>query len=174
MPLKVNKIIRELGYLVPFLILGGYNVKLILYKTADPRNKIEKTLTGGKKILITLKRDESKETPRIKVSNSQLSDNYNYAYIDTFERYYFINSTTKLNYSLSELELETDLLTTYKTSVLASTGLISHAIQEGDYRLTNPKTSDNFEMELFESDVELEKSNTILLTTISGLGFQEG
>ena len=147
-------------------------MKLTLFKTIDPRNKVTKTLTEGKELLITLKHDEPKENPRIKISNSQLVDNYNYAYIDIFKRYYFINSITKLNYNLSELELETDLLTTYKDCVLASTGLISHAIREGDYKLTNPKTSDNFEMELFESDAELTKANTILLTTISGLGFQ--
>ena len=144
-------------------------MKLILYKTTDPRNKLNKTLTAGKEILINLKRDEPKETPRIKLSNSNLTDNYNYAYIEVFDRYYFINSITKLNYSLSELELETDLLSTYKDTVLASTGLISHAIQEGDYRLTNPKTGDNYEMELFESNTELTNNNTILLTTISGL-----
>ena len=144
-------------------------MKLILYKTTDPRNKLNKTLTAGKEILINLKRDEPKENPRIKLSNSNLTDNYNYAYIEVFDRYYFINSITKLNFSLSELEFETDLLSTYKNVVLASTGLISHAIQEGDYRLTNPKTSDNYEMELFNSDVELTNDNTILLTTISGL-----
>lgn len=144
-------------------------MKLILYKTTDPRNKLNKTLTAGKEVLINLKRDEPKENPRIKLSNSNLTDNYNYAYIEVFDRYYFINSITKLNYSLSELEFETDLLSTYKDIVLASTGLISHAIQEGDYRLTNPKTSDNYEMELFNSDVELTNDNTILLTTISGL-----
>ena len=144
-------------------------MKLILYKTTDPRNKLNKALTAGKEILINLKRDEPKENPRIKLSNSNLTDNYNYAYIEVFDRYYFINSITKLNFSLSELEFETDLLSTYKNVVLASTGLISHAIQEGDYRLTNPKTSDNYEMELFNSDVELTNDNTILLTTISGL-----
>lgn len=144
-------------------------MKLILYKTTDPRNKINKTLTAGKEITINLKHDEPKENPRIKLSNSNLTDNYNYAYIGVFDRYYFINSITKLNFSLSELEFETDLLSTYKDIVLASKGLISHAIQEGDYRLTNPKTSDNYEMELFDSDVELTNDNTILLTTISGL-----
>ena len=144
-------------------------MKLILYKTTDPRNKLNKTLTAGKEILINLKRDDSKENPRIKISNTNLTDNYNYAYIEVFDRYYFINSITQLNYSLSELEFETDLLSTYKDIVLASTGLVSHAIQEGDYRLTNPKTSDNYEMELFNSDVELTTDNTILLTTISGL-----
>ena len=144
-------------------------MKLILYKTTDPRNKLNKTLTAGKEILINLKRDDSKENPRIKISNTNLTDNYNYAYIDVFDRYYFINSITQLNYSLSELEFETDLLSTYKDIVLASTGLVSHAIQEGDYRLTNPKTTDNYEMELFNSDVELSNDNTILLTTISGL-----
>lgn len=144
-------------------------MKLILYKTTDPRNKLNKTLTAGKEIVINLKHDESKENPRIKLSNSNLTDDYNYAYIEIFDRYYFINSITKLNYSLSELEFETDLLSTYKNIVLASKGLISHAIQEGDYRLTNPKTSDNYEMELFNSDVELTNDNTILLTTISGL-----
>ena len=144
-------------------------MKLILYKTTDPRNKLNKTLTAGKEILINLKRDDSKENPRIKISNTNLTDNYNYAYIDVFDRYYFINSITQLNYSLSELEIETDLLSTYKDVVLASTGLVSHAIQEGDYRLTNPKTTDNYEMELFNSDVELTNDNTILLTTISGL-----
>ena len=144
-------------------------MKLILYKTTDPRNKLNKTLTAGKEIFINLKRDDSKENPRIKISNTNLTDNYNYAYIEVFDRYYFINSITKLNFSLSELEFETDLLSTYKDIVLASTGLISHAIQEGDYRLTNPKTGDNYEMELFESNVELTSDNTILLTTISGL-----
>ena len=144
-------------------------MKLILYKTTDPRNKLNKTLTARKELIINLKRDEPKENPRIKLSNSNLTDNYNYAYIEVFNRYYFINSITKLNYSLTELELETDLLSTYKEIVLASTRLISHAIQEGDYRLTNPKTSDNYEMELFESNTELTNDNTILLTTISGL-----
>ena len=144
-------------------------MKLILYKTTDPRNKLNKTLTAGKEININLKRDDSKENPRIKISNTNLTDNYNYAYIEVFDRYYFINSITKLNFSLSELEFETDLLSTYKDIVLASKGLISHAIQEGDYRLTNPKTGDNYEMELFNSDVELTNNNTILLTTISGL-----
>ena len=144
-------------------------MKLILYKTTDPRNKLNKTLTAGKEIIINLKRDEPKENPRIKISNTNLTDNYNYAYVEVFDRYYFINSITKLNFSLSELEFETDLLSTYKDIVLASTGLISHAIQEGDYRLTNPKTGDNYEMELFESNVELTSDNTILLTTISGL-----
>lgn len=144
-------------------------MKLILYKTTDPRNKLNKTLTAGKEIFINLKRDDSKENPRIKISNTNLTDNYNYAYIEVFDRYYFINSITKLNFSLSELEFETDLLSTYKGIVLASSGLISHAIQEGDYRLTNPKTGDNYEMELFESNVELTSDNTILLTTISGL-----
>lgn len=144
-------------------------MKLILYKTTDPRNKLNKTLTAGKEIIINLKRDEPKETPRIKISNTNLTDDYNYAYIEVFDRYYFINSITKLNFSLSELEFETDLLSTYKDIVLASTGLISHAIQEGDYSLTNPKTSANYEMELFNSDVELTSDNTILLTTISGL-----
>ena len=144
-------------------------MKLILYNTTDPRNKLNKTLTAGKEILINLKRDDSKENPRIKISNTNLTDNYNYAYIEVFDRYYFINSITQLNYSLSELEFETDLLSTYKDIVLASTGLVSHAIQEGDYRLTNPKTTDNYEMELFNSDVELSNDNTILLTTISGL-----
>ena len=144
-------------------------MKLILYKTTDPRNKLNKTLTAGKEIGINLKHDDSKENPRIKISNTNLTDNYNYAYIEVFDRYYFINSITKLNFSLSELEFETDLLSTFKDIVLASTGLVSHAIQEGDYRLTNPKTSDNYEMELFESDVELTNDNTILLTTISGL-----
>ena len=144
-------------------------MELILYKTTDPRNKLNKTLTAGKEILINLKRDDSKENPRIKISNTNLTDNYNYAYIEVFDRYYFINSITQLNYSLSELEFETDLLSTYKDIVLASTGLVSHAIQEGDYRLTNPKTTDNYEMELFNSDVELSNDNTILLTTISGL-----
>ena len=144
-------------------------MKLILYKTTDPRNKLNKTLTAGKEIIINLKRDDSKENPRIKISNTNLTDNFNYAYIEVFDRYYFINSITKLNFSLSELEFETDLLSTFKDIVLASKGLISHAIQEGDYRLTNPKTGDNYEMELFNSDVELTNNNTILLTTISGL-----
>ena len=142
---------------------------LTLLKTTDPRNKVDKTLTDGNDINITLKRDEPKENPRIRVNNSQLVDDYNYAYIETFNRYYFINSVTKLNYALSELELETDLLTTYKDCILASTGLVSHAIQEGDYNRTNPKTSEQFEMELFDSDVELAKANTVLLTTISAV-----
>ena len=149
-------------------------MKLILYKTNSPRNKVGKILTVSKEIPITLKRDDPKENPKIRIENSKLDKAYNYAYIDVFNRYYFINSITTLNYTLSELELETDLLETYKDNILASTGLISHAIREGDYRLTNPKTSDKYEMELFESDVELTKSNTILLTTISGSGTQGG
>lgn len=95
-------------------------MELILYKTNSDRNVINKTLSEPTSLDIKLKRDELIETPRISCNRFEGVEDYNYAYIPKFERYYFIVDVEILNKKIVRLRLNTDVLETYKTDILNS------------------------------------------------------
>ena len=89
-------------------------MELILYKTTNDRNVINKELTDPKSLDIKLKRDELVESPNISCNRFEGIEEYNYAYIPNFERYYFIVDVEVLNKRINRLRLHTDVLETYK------------------------------------------------------------
>ena len=50
--------------------------------------------------------------------------NINYCYIEELNRYYFINSYTIEKNNLIKLQLETDVLMTFKNDILLSSGIV--------------------------------------------------
>lgn len=139
-------------------------MKVTLYKTTDQNNTINKNLTDPLEISINLKRSEEQERPRLLLKNdNDKYKGYNYAYIDFFKRYYFVESTSNNNDRIIELQLETDVLETYKDDILnAQASNIS-------YYPDNNNTDVRKRKDIYSSDVTLSDDTTmILVTTGSG------
>ena len=61
---------------------------ITFYKIDEPNNKLVKTLIGGFQVDATLYDPISLEQPQVILSSEY--DNYNYAYIEQYDRYYFV------------------------------------------------------------------------------------
>lgn len=138
-------------------------MKVTLYKTTDQNNTINKNLTDPLEININLKRSEDQERPRLLLKNdNDKYKGYNYAYIDFFKRYYFVESTSNNNDRIIELQLETDVLETYKDDILnAQATTLNYYSNEGVISAKKRK-------DVYRSDVTLENAETTLMSVITG------
>lgn len=103
-------------------------MELTLYQNISEQNKLDKTLNNPLKLTGTVRGVDNVNiiSPIISISNiDEQITNYNYAYIKEFNRYYFINNIRSLRNDLWLLELDIDVLTTYKDQIRAQKGLIS-------------------------------------------------
>ena len=143
-------------------------MELILYKTTNDRNVINKELTDPKSLDIKLKRDELVESPNISCNRFEGIQDYNYAYIPNFERYYFIVDSEVLNKRIVRLRLHTDVLETYKTDILNST--VRASVAEIDsYVNVEPNHDVRVKInKLMLENTDFKNSETYILTTIGG------
>lgn len=136
---------------------------LILYKTDDSPNTINKTLSDSLELNINLKKDTDIINPELVLKGDFRG--FNYAYIPELNRYYFINSMEQLNFILVKLYLECDVLETYKEDILNSSGIIKRDITDGDYGVVSAESSIN-DITTHKADVTLALENNIVLTTL--------
>lgn len=90
---------------------------LRLYYTSDENNKITKTLSNALILTGTMRDSSSIINPIILVEGSSFGE-YNYVYIPQFDRYYFIKGIMNYRNNLWILELECDVLMSFKSSIL--------------------------------------------------------
>ena len=143
-------------------------MQLVLYKNVSSDNTINKVLTNGTVFNINLKRETDILNPDlflVKLTGIDYND-FNYAEIVELKRFYFIDSITSVNASLFKLECSTDVLETYKTEILNSESSFKKSIQVGDYGEVDLKTSTKKLLEYFDSDLELEPSNDVILSVL--------
>lgn len=141
-------------------------MQLILYVTADAKNVINKTLTNPVSMNINLKRDVNIIMPEI-VLNGDFRG-FNYAHIPDLNRYYFVDSVEQLNLKMVKLSLICDVLETYKSTILNSDCLYKTKVSTGDYGQIDLETTGKTLYKDFESDIELELSNNVILSTLKG------
>lgn len=105
-----------------------------LYKCLDRKNKLNKTLQNEKIITGSLKNKVSVINPTIilkRETNFNFSD-YNYCYIEEFNRYYFIQNININNLSLFEIELKEDVLMSFKSDIKKMTVQINESDRPND------------------------------------------
>lgn len=95
-----------------------------LYKTSSQKNKLAKTITNELTLPdVKLKGECSIEQPRLVISG--LSDfTYNYLYIPSYSRYYYITDIVILNNELVQIECGVDVLMSFKEQILSNKGTI--------------------------------------------------
>jgi hypothetical protein len=89
------------------------------------KNKINKSLTAGVTLSGTLRNESNVVNPSI-VINIDNPTIYNYAYIEDFGRYYFITDYISLRNGIWQINLKSDVLMSFKDSILASNVLINN------------------------------------------------
>lgn len=140
---------------------------LTFYNMKDENNVINKEKEKISEINIRLKHNDSILEPLIIITRNNFPINCNYCHIDVLNRYYFINSKKEISNNLIELHLEVDELETYKDEILNADSIITMK-STPSYFNGSVAIDSRSEIETYYSNIELENTNTILLSTIGG------
>lgn len=122
---------------------------IILYKNNSPNYFVNKVLAGATSFSGTLRDESSVIDPILMLEASNLSQ-YNYLYIPSFGRFYYINNIESVRNSLWRLTCHVDVLNTYRSEILAHQAIVSKATQQdvsdlmiddGDWVVENKKVN---------------------------------
>lgn len=143
-------------------------MKLQLSNTSDQPNVIGKVITGTKEVTIMLKKSDDVKAPTLILSRSTYDKNYNYAYMPDLKRYYFINDVVNLNNDNVRINLQEDVLQTYKDDILNSTAIIT-ATGKPSYLSSELPSLTTEESDTYTSDTKLDTSTKdFIMITIGG------
>lgn len=138
-----------------------------LYHTTDPENKVNKQLEQIALRNIHLKRDESQESPHIKLRTFEEIQQVNYIYIPNFKRYYFVTEIENLNNKIFDFYCETDVLMTYKEPILNGTATITKT-KTPTYFNGGTNEDSRTETDKYYSDVTIPDKESKILVTLGG------
>ena len=129
--------VNDLSFYVRDLIEGGFVI--MLYQNYAEVNRVNKGqfLTPAGSLLGALREECSMLTPSIVYQSSDVPT-FNYVYIPVFNRYYYVTSLSSVSKNVWRMELNCDVLMTYKDQILLLQGVIGR--QETEY---NPLLVDN-------------------------------
>lgn len=102
---------------------------ITLYKNNSPNYFINKVLAGASTFSGTLREESSVIDPVIMIEAANLSQ-YNYLYISSFGRFYYINNIESVRNNLWRLTCHVDVLNTYRSEILAHQAIVSKATQQ--------------------------------------------
>lgn len=91
--------------------------------------------SGGTSYECLLKKPTGVVHPTLELTGGNMSA-FNYAYIPTFNRYYYVTEWTSLNAHMWEAQLEVDVLASYREQILGSDAFVQYA--ESDYNTMIP------------------------------------
>ena len=95
-----------------------------LCSNTSEKNKINKNITSGIILSGSLRNESNVVNPSITI-NIDNPTVYNYAYIPEFNRYYFITNYISLRTGMWQINLKSDVLMSFKDSILSSEVLIN-------------------------------------------------
>ena len=143
------------------------NIKL--YKTKSPNNAINKVLENETIKNIKWKDDFSIINPVITLNGTISMYDFNYCYLPTVNRYYFINNIIQFPNKIYKLYLECDVLESFKYDILRSQCFISQQLKINPFYDDNSyKNEIKKEVNSYYSNTEILLENTQLLVTLGG------
>lgn len=108
-------------------------MNIVLYKNASDNNTIGKSLSGALTLSGALRDESSVISPSFRLTSASNISQYNYAYIESFGRYYYIKGITVERTGVWTLDLECDVLESFKAEILSLDATIMR--QEKEYNL---------------------------------------
>lgn len=131
-------------------------MNIILYNNSSEKNKINKTISQVTSLGGSLKEPSNVVNPVITIEyNNPVG--FNYAYIDAFGRYYFVDEITMITDTIMQIKLSVDVLESFKSQILAQNVVID-------------KSTNDFNMYLPNEDlITLVKTKTDIINFPSGL-----
>ena len=150
---------------------------IVLYKCADDKRVVDKTLSGAvTKACVVKDGNNSIYNPRVQVAQFSGFSAYNYAYIKSYGRYYYIDDMAIDTGGLLSISLSIDVLNTYAAQIKASKALIFRQSQNANVLISDgliPAQVNEVTVSRALSGGELSNqlpanSNNFVLTTYKG------
>lgn len=111
---------------------------IILYKTPSEYNVVDKTLEPLATLYGTLREESSVLAPSIVFSDiDSVALQANYAYVQEFNRYYFITAIDSLYNNMWRFSFEVDVLYTYRDAIRENYAIIERNQNEYDLKLND-------------------------------------
>lgn len=147
-------------------------VTITFYKYNGHTNSVNKTLVNGVDIAGHIRGECNILTPTLKIRYNQLFD-FNYCYIPEFKRYYFVKSVTAEfgDNTVYNINMETDVLQTYKDEILQSIGNVTESSTANKYSSNRNSVTDvrpNFTKVDFPNKGLFNDEGSIIMITIKG------
>ena len=141
-----------------------------LFNTSDSNNTINKTLTNETEFSIKFKSQADIIHPVVKLQ-SEVPILFNYGYIADFKRYYFINNVVIEPNGIYRLELNVDVLESFKDDILNCYGYIKQSNNINGYYNAGYESEERKETEIFKGNVTVAniENPTLIVTTIGGI-----
>lgn len=92
--------------------------------TSDPKEKLNKTVSEGLTFECVLKDDTSVLHPIIIVGTTQPIYNFNYLFIPTFNRYYYIRDIISVGNNRWAVMADVDVLKTYYNGIISNSAIM--------------------------------------------------
>jgi hypothetical protein len=102
---------------------------ITLYRNNSERNCVNKVLTNERILNGSLRGETSIKTPVINIAGDENTVFYNYAFIDEFNRYYFITDIKSIRTGIWEISFLCDVLMSFKSDILNSYAVIDHTME---------------------------------------------
>lgn len=101
-------------------------MRIIFYTNNSDSNELNKNINLVTELQCNVNKDNLDVlSPILFLSYFDIKElNINYCYIEELNRYYFIDSYTIEKNNLIKLQLETDVLMTFKNNILLSSGIV--------------------------------------------------
>ena len=143
-------------------------MQIKLYNTTDDNIKVNKALSDEFVYNIKLKAETSIIEPNIVLQ----TENYitsNYAYIEHFNRYYYIENIVIYPNNVYNISLRCDVLMSYKDDILNSYAYIEQQTQVNEYYNSDYQSEVRKEVDIYKSNVILDDGKENILVAIGGV-----
>ena len=114
-------------------------IEIKFYKNISQRNVLNKAITLVLTTQCDFTGELSIESPFIIADYDANILSCNYAYIDGFKRYYHFSETPKIENGFIKIQLETDVLMSFKNDILNADISASRSFNKPNYYLTDNK-----------------------------------
>ena len=99
-------------------------IDLTLYTTSSEPEEINKSLANNSTLTGAFRGEVSVLNPVILVEH-EIPVAFNYAYIPSFDRYYYVDDMVSIRTNLWELHLRVDVLMSHRQGILNSMGVVA-------------------------------------------------
>lgn len=139
------------------------------YITDSSTNTVNKTLTNESVFNIKLKAQTDMRNPLIMLQGDLSIFKYNYCYIPTFDRYYYVVNITSVNNSVFRVELKADVLMSFKDDILSSVATVTKCTRFNEFGSdVQLKNEVRKAITVYDNDFEFSGNIQIALVVIGG------
>lgn len=149
-------------------------MEILLYKTTDANNDLNKTISDKLTLVGALRDSSSIVAPSILIQTNPIG--YNYAYISEFGRYYYIKNITAFRKNAWLIDLKCDVLMSFKDEILEMSGIVSRLTNGDEYAPRDIKTRclETHRKIVFENTPFTDEGTYVLVTQGGEVSVSEG